>query len=319
MIKEKTHFYLTTFGFLSTLFCASISYANDTKLTAQVPVVPVNTPNLASLQNSVNPTAADLKNSANASPALAKPIVTAPPPPALDLKAYVLVDAATGKILASSNPDTQLAPASLTKMMTAYVISMAIKEGKIHMNDNVTISEKAWRTGGSKMFVKVGTQVPVHELMQGIIVDSGNDACVAMAEHLAGSEDAFANLMNQTAAALGMTNSHFVDSTGLPNPAHHSTAHDLSMLARGVVYSFPEDYQWYSQKWFTYNGIRQPNRNRLLWRDPTVDGIKTGHTDDAGFCLVSSAKRNGTRLIAVVMGAPTDAARADDSQKLLDY
>jgi serine-type D-Ala-D-Ala carboxypeptidase (penicillin-binding protein 5/6) len=183
----------------------------------------------------------------------------------------------------------------------------------------VPISEKSWRTGGSKMFVKIGTQVPVKDLMQGIIVDSGNDACVAMAEFVAGSEDAFANLMNQTAAALEMTHTHFIDSTGLPNPEHHSSAHDLALLARSLIYSFPEDYQWYSQKWFAYNGIRQPNRNRLLWRDPSADGIKTGHTDEAGFCLVASAKRQGTRLISVVMGAPTDAARADDSQKLLDY
>lgn len=318
MIYKKS-FLFTTTCLLATLFCSSFSFADDTKLATQTPVVPVNTPHLASLQNSPNPTAADVKNSTHASPVVAQTFVTPPPPPSLNVKAYVLMDAATGKILAAYNPDALLAPASLTKMMTAYVISMAIKEGKVHMDDNVTISEKAWRTGGSKMFVKVGSQVPVRDLMQGIIVDSGNDACVAMAEHVAGSEDSFASLMNQTAAALGMTNSHFVDSTGLPNPAHHSTAHDLALLARGVVYSFPEDYQWYSQKWFTYNGIRQPNRNRLLWRDPSVDGIKTGHTDDAGFCLVSSAKRNGTRLIAVVMGAPSDAARADDSQKLLDY
>jgi D-alanyl-D-alanine carboxypeptidase (penicillin-binding protein 5/6) len=298
---------------LASLTLGTIAQADN------APAVPVNTPHIATLANSANPSTSASPDAKVAAPKIAMPVVTVPPPPALDAKSYVIMDAATGKILAAYNPDTQLPPASLTKMMTSYVISMAIKDGKIHMTDLVPISEKAWRTGGSKMFVKVGTQVPVKDLMQGIIVDSGNDACVAMAEYVAGSEDAFANLMNQAGAALGMKNTHFVDSTGLPDPAHHSTAHDLAQLARGLVYSFPEDYQWYSQKWFTYNGIRQPNRNRLLWRDPSVDGIKTGHTDEAGFCLVSSAKRNGTRLIAVVMGAPTDAARADDSQKLLDY
>lgn len=254
-----------------------------------------------------------------ATPKITMPTVTVPPPPALDVKAYVLIDGATGKVLAQYNPDTRLAPASLTKMMTAFVVSMALQSNKIHLDDLVPISEKAWRTGGSKMFVKVNTTVPVRDLMQGIIVDSGNDACVAMAEYVGGSEDAFTSVMNQTAAALGMSSTHFMDSTGLPNPDHYSTARDLGTLARALVYDFPDHYQWYSQKWFSYNGIRQPNRNRLLWRDPTVDGVKTGHTDEAGFCLVSSAKRNGTRLIAVIMGAPTDAARADDSQRLLDY
>lgn len=252
-------------------------------------------------------------------PKVAMPTVTVPDPPMLNVKAYVLLDAATGKVLASYNPDQRVAPASLTKMMTAFVVSMALQSGKIHLEDSVPISEKAWRTGGSKMFVKVNTAVPVKDLMQGIIVDSGNDACVAMAEYVSGSEDGFASVMNQTAQALGMSNTHFMDSTGMPNPDHYSTAKDLSTLARALIYDFPDHYQWYSQKWFTYNGIRQPNRNRLLWRDPSVDGIKTGHTDEAGFCLVSSAKRNGVRLISVVVGAPTDAARADDSQHLLDY
>lgn len=252
-------------------------------------------------------------------PKLALPSVTIPPAPTLDVKAYVLMDASTGKMLALYNPDVRLAPASLTKMMTAFVVSLALQSGKIHLDDQVPISEKAWRTGGSKMFVKVNTSVPVRDLMQGIIVDSGNDACVAMAEYVAGSEENFTVLMNQTAASLGMTSTHFVDSTGLPNPDHYSTARDLSVLARALIYNFPDHYQWYSQKWFAYNGIKQPNRNRLLWRDPSVDGVKTGHTDDAGYCLVSSAQRNGTRLIAVIMGAPTDAARADDSQRLLDY
>ncbi len=317
MIKENKFFCLRNILCLTCISVFASSWADNTNLPPQTPVIPVNTPQLSAFQNTANPTTKEMP--VVPAPKIMHPTVTVPPPPSLDVKGYILIDAPTGKILASFNPESRLAPASLTKMMTAYVVSMALKEGKIHLTDNAPISEKAWRTGGSKMFVKVGTQVPVKDLMQGIIVDSGNDACVAMAEYVGGSEDAFADLMNQTAAALGMKNSHFVDSTGLPNPAHYSTPDDLSKLARAVVYSFPEDYQWYSQKWFSYNGIRQPNRNRLLWRDPSVDGIKTGHTDEAGYCLVSSAKRNGTRLIAVVMGAPSDAARADDSQKLLDY
>lgn len=317
MTTRKPFFRLTTLTLTVLATWPALAFAEDLAANA---VMPINTPKIASLQNSFNPTPDALKASVNgAAPKVVIPTTTVPPPPVLNVKAYVLMDATTGKILASMNPDEPLAPASLTKMMTSYVVSMALKEGKIHTTDLVPISEKSWRTGGSKMFVKIGTQVPVKDLMQGIIVDSGNDACVAMAEFVAGSEDAFANLMNQTAQALGMTHTHFIDSTGLPNPDHHSSAHDLALLARALVYSFPEDYQWYSQKWFVYNGIRQPNRNRLLWRDPSADGIKTGHTDEAGFCLVASAKRNGTRLISVVMGAPTDAARADDSQKLLDY
>ncbi len=283
--------------------------------SASVPPVLPTLPN-AAVSTSINPTVDAPKPDV---PSIAMPTVTIPSAPTLDVKAYVLMDAATGKVLASYNPDQRLAPASLTKMMTAFVVSMALHNDKVHLNDAVPITEKAWRTGGSKMFVKVNTSVPVSELMQGIIVDSGNDACVAMAEDVAGSEEAFALMMNQTAAALGMTGSHFIDSTGLPNPDHYSTAADLSVLARALIYDFPEHYQWYSQKWFSYNGIKQPNRNRLLWRDNSVDGVKTGHTDEAGYCLVSSAQRNGVRLIAVIMGAPTDAARADDSQRLLDY
>jgi D-alanyl-D-alanine carboxypeptidase (penicillin-binding protein 5/6) len=283
--------------------------------------IPVSTPKIDSFKSSENPPPASLNSSklSSSTHAINLAAVTRPPPPALATKAYVLMDGATGKILVSFNPDQRIAPASLTKMMTSYVASLALKENKIHLTDPVTISEKSWRTGGSKMFVKIGTQVPVQDLMQGIIVDSGNDACVAIAEFVAGTEEAFADVMNQVAQALGMTQSHFVDSTGLPSPNHYSTAHDLATLARALIYSFPEHYQWYSEKWFTYNGIRQPNRNRLLWSDPTVDGVKTGHTDEAGYCLVASAKRNGQRLISVVVGAPSDSARAEDSRRLLDY
>lgn len=248
----------------------------------------------------------------------AAPSIT-PPAPSLNAKGFVLMDAASGKIIAQKNMHEKMQPASLTKMMTLYVISEQLKAGRIHLDDKVRISEKAWKTGGSKMFVKVGSDVPVSELIQGIIVDSGNDACTAMAEYIAGNENTFAALMNQAAKKLGMTNTHYVDSTGLPKPGHYSTPHDMAILARAITNDFPDDYHWYKQKWFTYNGIRQPNRNRLLWRGTIYDGIKTGHTKEAGYCLVSSAFNNNTRLISVIMGAKTDAERANDSQALLTY
>lgn len=247
-----------------------------------------------------------------------RPMIT-PTPPAINAKGSILLDAFSGKVVASNNPDQKTSPASLTKIMTAYIASEALRTDRIHLDDQVRISEKAWRTGGSKMFVKVGDLVSVRDLLQGIIVASGNDACVAIAEHIAGSEDAFVSLMNQQATALGMTNTHFKDANGLPHPEQYTTPRDMATLARALVLNFPEDYKWYSQKWFTFNNIKQPNRNRLLWRDPSVDGIKTGHTDDAGYCLVASAVRNNMRMISVVMGAPTDSVRADESQKLLNY
>lgn len=251
-------------------------------------------------------------------PTMAQPTFT-PIAPNVNAKAYLLMDAYSGKILASKNIDEHLAPASLTKMMTSYVVSMALQQGRIHLTDLVPISEAAWKTGGSKMFVKVGDKVSVQDLMQGMIVDSGNDACVAMAEYIAGSQESFVNLMNQQAARLGMKNTHFVDVDGLPDPNHYTTARDMSILDRALILDFPEDYKWYSQKWFSYNGIKQPNRNRLLWRNPDVDGIKTGHTNEAGFCLAASGQKNGLRLITIVMGAPSDEVRAQDSQKLLTY
>jgi len=249
----------------------------------------------------------------------ASPNQLIPTPPTVNATAYVLMDANSGQIIAEKNGAQHIPPASLTKMMTLYVTSEAIKNGQLSLDTPVHISKKAWRTGGSRMFVKVNSQVPVSELLQGIIVASGNDACVALAEHIAGSEDAFAQLMNQTATKLGMNNSHFMDSTGLPNENHYSTPHDLATLARHLVLDFPENYHWYKQKWYTYNNIKQPNRNRLLWRDNTVDGIKTGHTEAAGYCLVSSAERNGMRLIAVVLGTPSDNDRTDASQALLNF
>lgn len=251
-------------------------------------------------------------------PTQPQPII-APSAPNLGAQGYILLDANSGKVLAEKNADTRMAPASLTKLMTMYVISNAIKSGTIRTDDKVRISSKAWKTGGSRMFVKVNDEVPVGDLLQGIVVASGNDASVAMAEYLAGTEDAFASLMNAQAKAIGMTNSHFVDSNGLPNANHYSTPRDLALLAQAIIRNFPEDYRLYSEKWFKFNNIRQPNRNRLLWRFQYADGLKTGHTDEAGYCLVASAIKNGTRLISVVMGEPSDGARTEDSIRLLTY
>ena len=250
--------------------------------------------------------------------AKANPLIT-PTAPALNAKAYILIDVDSGKIIAEKASGEKLPPASLTKMMTLYVISHGLHNGQIHLDDDVRISQAAWRTGGSRMFIKEGQHVPIKDLLKGIIVDSGNDACVAMAEHLGGSEDGFAQIMNQKAQDLGMKDTHFTDSTGLPNQDLYTTAKDLAILGRALITEFPEYYHWYKQKWYTYNGIRQPNRNRLLWRDNLVDGIKTGHTNEAGFCLVSSAKHDSMRLLSVVMNEPNDTLRADDSERLLNY
>lgn len=242
-----------------------------------------------------------------------------PAMPTIDAKGYVLMDSNSGRVLAEKNADARMAPASLTKLMSLYIISTALKNGSIHLEDKVRISTKAWKTGGSRMFVKVNDDVPVKDLMQGIAVASGNDASVAMAEYIAGTEEAFASMMNAEAKVLGMNDSHFMDSTGLPNSEHYSTPRDFAKLAQALTRDFPEDYRLFSEKWFTYNGIRQPNRNRLLWRYQYADGLKTGHTDDAGYCLVSSANKNGMRLISVVMGAPSDEVRTEDSISLLTY
>jgi len=250
--------------------------------------------------------------------ATSKPIIS-PAAPNLDAKAYILIDANSGKVLAEKNSDVRLPPASLTKLMTMYVISDALKNGTIHPADKVRISEKAWKTGGSRMFVKVNDEVPVEDLLKGIVIASGNDAAVAMAEHIAGTESAFADLMNTHAERLGMKESHFVDSNGLPDPNHYTTPRDLALLTRAIIQQFPEDYKLYSEKWFTWNNIRQPNRNRLLWHFSDADGLKTGHTNEAGFCLVGSAKKDSTRLISVIMGSKSDAARTEDSIRLLTY
>ena len=245
--------------------------------------------------------------------------VLIPAPPQIAAKSWILIDANTGKILVEQNANEQLPPASLTKMMTSYVVAGEMASGKITASDNVPISVNAWRMGGSKMFVREGTEVPIQDLLRGIIVQSGNDATVALAEHVAGSESAFADVMNQRAALLGMTNSHFLNATGWPAEGHLTTARDLSLLASALISDHPEHYKLYAEKYFEFNGIKQPNRNRLLWRDKSVDGIKTGHTEAAGYCLVTSAQRNGMRLISVVMGANSEGSRAQESQKLLSY
>ncbi|OHY97568.1 D-alanyl-D-alanine carboxypeptidase family protein [Salinicola sp. MIT1003] len=242
-----------------------------------------------------------------------------PSPPDLAASSWVLMDASTGQLLVNHNGDQRLPPASLTKMMTAYIVEQEIDGGSISDTDMVSVSENAWRTGGSRMFIQEGTQVSVENLLRGVVVQSGNDASVALAEYVAGSESAFADLMNQQAQRLGMQNSHFMNPTGLPHDDHYSSAHDLAILARHIITDFPDHYQVYSEKYFTWNDIRQPNRNRLLWRDPDVDGLKTGHTEAAGYCLVASAKKQDTRLIAVVMGTNSDEARAAETQRLLNY
>ncbi len=244
---------------------------------------------------------------------------TVPPPPELNAKSYVLMDAASGTILVDHQGDLRLPPASLTKLMTAYIATLEIKRGRLKESDPVTISEKAWRMGGSKMFVGVGNQVSVSDLFHGIIIQSGNDASVALAEHIAGGEDTFASLMNSQAKRLGLSNTQFKNATGWPAEGHFSSARDMANLARAIIYEDPAHYAIYAQKEFLWNGIKQPNRNLLLWRDDGVDGLKTGHTEEAGYCLVASAQRSGERLIAAVFGTESEAERAVETAKLLGY
>ncbi len=251
--------------------------------------------------------------------ALPAEIMSAPAPPIIGAKSYLVIDSRTGAELAALNPDEPLAPASLTKLMTTYVVFDALARGQIRLDEEVTISEKAWRMEGSRMFVEVGTRVSIEDLLLGMIVQSGNDASVALAEHVAGSESVFAEMMNQQAARLGMRSSHFVNATGLPEDGHLTTARDLATIARALIEDFPEYYRWHAVREFTYNDIRQANRNTLLWRDPSVDGLKTGHTEDAGYCLVASAERNDMRLVSVVMGTSSTRARTDGTQALLNY
>jgi D-alanyl-D-alanine carboxypeptidase (penicillin-binding protein 5/6) len=245
--------------------------------------------------------------------------VPIPAPPQVAAKNYILVDANSGRVLAEKDADAQVEPASITKLMTSYVIYKELEAGRLSMDDMVTISEKAWRMGGSRMYVEVDTQVSVHDLMKGLIIQSGNDATVALAEHVAGTERAFVDLMNQYASSLGMSGTYYMNSTGWPEEGHLTTARDEAVLAMAVIREFPEHYAWYKEKVFTYNNIKQYNRNKLLWHDDSVDGIKTGHTESAGYCLVASALRSDMRLVSVVLGTDSEKARASVSQSLLNY
>jgi D-alanyl-D-alanine carboxypeptidase (penicillin-binding protein 5/6) len=245
--------------------------------------------------------------------------VTTPSAPDVDARAYILIDYASGKVLAEREADTRLEPASLTKLMTCYVVFHALKAGTLKLTDLVTISEHAWRAEGSRTFVQVGSQVPAEVLIKGMIVQSGNDATIALAERVGGTEPAFVQLMNEYAQRLGMTNTHFDDSSGLPSATHYTTARDLSKLASALVRDFPEYYPWFSIREFIWNNIKQDNRNGLLERDASVDGMKTGHTDSAGFCLVTSAVRQNMRLIAVVLGSHSIRGREDASAALISY
>jgi D-alanyl-D-alanine carboxypeptidase (penicillin-binding protein 5/6) len=245
--------------------------------------------------------------------------IPVPAAPKLAASSWVLLDHGSNQVLAQHNADKRIEPASITKIMTSYVVYQALEEGLISMDDQVQISEKAWRMKGSRMFIEVNKWVSVKDLVYGMVIQSGNDAAVALAEHVAGSEEAFADQMNATAQRLGMLGSHFVNVTGWPNADHYTTAKDVSVLSRALINDFPKHYAIYGIKEFTYNSIKQPNRNRLLWRDSSVDGLKTGHTDAAGYCLAASAKRGDMRLISVVMGTSSDSARAKYSQTLLNY
>ncbi len=242
-----------------------------------------------------------------------------PDAPSIGARAYILQDFDSGRVLAEVNADERMEPASLTKIMTAYVVFEELKQGNIGMDDKVRVSEKAWRMGGSKMFIEVDTKVSIEDLLKGLIIQSGNDASVALAEFIAGDESAFADLMNQYAVRLGMTGSHFINSSGLPHAEHYTTARDTVTLAAAIIRDFPELYKMHAEKQYEYNGIVQHNRNKLLWRDESVDGLKTGHTESAGYCLVASAQRDGMRLISVVMGSESERSRARESIALLSY
>lgn len=242
-----------------------------------------------------------------------------PPPPAIAASSHILVDANSGRVLAENNADSKLPPASLTKIMAVYVAFNELSKGHLQLDENVNVSPNAWRTPGSRMFIEVNKQVTVSELLHGVIIQSGNDASVALAEHIAGDESTFAEMMNQQAARLGMVNTHFTNSMGLPNPEHYTSARDLAILTRTLIKEYPEYYKWFSLKEFTYNKITQRNRNKLLWSDETVDGVKTGHTEEAGFCLVASAARDNMRLISVAMGTQSERARTAENRTLLNY
>jgi D-alanyl-D-alanine carboxypeptidase (penicillin-binding protein 5/6) len=242
-----------------------------------------------------------------------------PAPPSLSANSYILVEFNSGRVLVEDNPDMEVEPASITKLMTSYVVFHELAEGNITLEDTVSISEKAWRTIGSRMFIDPSMEVTIEQLIKGMVIQSGNDASVALAEYLAGTEEAFAGLMNHYADQLGMTNTHFMNSTGLPQEQHFTTARDVATLSIAIIAEFPDYYRWYSEKEYSFNNIRQHNRNNLLWRDPAVDGLKTGHTEAAGYCLASSAKRDGMRLVSVVLGSGSESSRVGESQSLLNY
>jgi D-alanyl-D-alanine carboxypeptidase (penicillin-binding protein 5/6) len=242
-----------------------------------------------------------------------------PKAPKLNLSSYILLEASTNTVIAEFNSDNQIAPASMTKVMSGYVIADQIANGSISLDDKVLISEKAWKTGGSKMFIEAGKRVSVKDLLSGIVIQSGNDATIAMAEYVAGSEEGFVDFMNAYASEMGLTNTLFQNSTGFSDPNHFTSAKDLAKLTQELINKFPDHYATYKEKEFTFSGIRQLNRNKLLWRDDSVDGVKTGHTDSAGFCLISSARRNDMRLIAVVAGSESENERLTASQRLLEY
>ena len=251
--------------------------------------------------------------------AAAPPAISLPPAPDIAARSYILVDLSSGQTLQQRGGDERMEPASLTKLMTAYLTFAALRQGVITNTQALPVSERAWRAEGSRMFIQPNTPVTVDDLIRGMIVQSGNDACITLAEGIAGSEDEFVRRMNLEARRLGMNSTNFMNSTGLPHPQHYTTARDLSLLARAIIRDFPEYYPLYSLKEFKYNNITQANRNRLLWQDPTVDGMKTGHTESAGFCLIASAKRDSRRLLSVVLGTTSESMRASESQKLLNY
>ncbi len=246
-------------------------------------------------------------------------IPAVPQAPQIAAEAYILIDYMSGKVLAEKDSKKRIDPASLTKMMTVYVFDHELQSGHFTLEDEIAVSENAWKTEGSRMFVPVGKKIQAKDLLRGIIIQSGNDATVALAEYVAGSEKSFTDLMNQYAQRIGMKDTHFANATGIPDPEHYTTAADLSLLASALIRQFPETYKIYSEKWFTFNGIKQPNRNRLLWREPYIDGIKTGHSSTAGYCLAASGQKDNMRLISILVGAQTEAERTEQTLQLLRF
>jgi D-alanyl-D-alanine carboxypeptidase (penicillin-binding protein 5/6) len=246
-------------------------------------------------------------------------LADAPQSPTVAARAWLLLDATSGQAIAGRNPGERVEPASLTKLMTAYIVFAALRNNALSLKQTVRVSERAWHAAGSRMFIVPGSLVTVEDLLHGMIVQSGNDACLALAEVTAGSEEAFVGRMNREAQRLGLKDTHFANSTGLPDPAHYSTASDLALLTNSLIRDFPDQYKLYAEREYRYNNITQRNRNRLLWLDPNVDGVKTGHTESAGYCLIASARRGGRRLVSVVLGAASDSLRAQESQKLLNF